>query len=77
MNVLYNETNVKYKICYRPEIKEGLILKPLFGEPEEVAEALHTYQREGITHVQLNMDQMTTKMIEDFAPVFELLERDS
>jgi hypothetical protein len=37
---------------------------------------LRAYQRQGITHVQLNMDQMTTKMIEDFAPVLALLDGD-
>jgi nucleoside diphosphate kinase len=59
-----------------PTNHKGLVLKPLFGEPEEVAQVLRAYQRQGITHVQLNMDQMTTKMIEDFAPVLALLDGD-
>lgn len=59
-----------------PTDHKGLVLKPLFGEPEEVAQVLRAYQRQGITHVQLNMDQMTTKMIEDFAPVLALLDGD-
>ncbi len=59
-----------------PTDHEGLMLEPLFGEPEMVAEELRGYQREGITHVQLNMDQISTKMIEDFAPVLALLDSD-
>ena len=47
----------------------------MMGEPAEIAEELRAYRREGITHVQINMDAMTTKTIERFAPALELLRK--
>ena len=52
---------------------QGQRLRPISGEPAEIAEALLAYRRLGITHVQINLDQMTTVAIERFAPVLELL----
>jgi len=52
---------------------QGQRLRPISGEPAEIAEALLAYRRLGITHVQINLDQMTTAAIERFAPVLELL----
>ena len=48
-------------------------LEPLSGEPAEIAEGLRAYWREGISHVQISMDKISTKAIERFAPVLELL----
>ena len=58
-----------------PTNYEGLSLKPLSGEPAAIAEELMAYRREGISHVQINMDQLTTAAVEQFAPVLELLEK--
>ena len=49
-------------------------LRPICGEPAEIAEALLAYRPRGITHVQINMDQMTTAAIEQYAPVLALLD---
>ncbi len=54
---------------------QGQTLQPINGEPAEIAEALLAYRREGITHLQINLDQMTTAAIEQFAPVLELLDK--
>ena len=54
---------------------QGQTLQPMNGEPAEIAEALLAYRREGITHLQINLDQMTTAAIEQFAPVLELLDK--
>ena len=48
---------------------------PLEGPPEVMAEALRAYAREGIRHVQLVLDPITTGSLEAFAPVLELLDR--
>ena len=50
-------------------------LRPICGEPAEIAEALLAYRRLGITHLQINMDQMTTAAIEQYAPVLALLDK--
>jgi probable F420-dependent oxidoreductase len=49
-------------------------LRPISGEPGEIAEALLAYRRLGITHLQINIDQMTTASIERYAPVLALLD---
>jgi probable F420-dependent oxidoreductase len=46
---------------------------PLTGSPEELAEELHRYAAEGITHVQLWLEPNTLESIEAFAPVLDLL----
>jgi probable F420-dependent oxidoreductase len=48
---------------------------PLQGSPDEMAEELRTYAREGIGHVQLVLDPITRTAIEEFAPVLDLLDR--
>ena len=58
-----------------PTSYDGLSLEPLSGEPAAIAEELLAYRREGITHVQINMDQLTTDAVEQFAPVLELLKK--
>jgi alkanesulfonate monooxygenase SsuD/methylene tetrahydromethanopterin reductase-like flavin-dependent oxidoreductase (luciferase family) len=47
---------------------------PLAGDPDEIAEVLRAYAREGIGHVQLVMDPITLDSIEAFAPVLARLE---
>ena len=47
----------------------------LSGTPEEIAEQLRGYAREGISHVQLYILPMTLAGLERFAPVLELLDR--
>jgi alkanesulfonate monooxygenase SsuD/methylene tetrahydromethanopterin reductase-like flavin-dependent oxidoreductase (luciferase family) len=47
---------------------------PLEGEPDDVAEVLRGYAREGIGHVQLVMDPITRGSIEAFAPVLARLD---
>jgi hypothetical protein len=47
---------------------------PLEGDPEDVAEVLRGYAREGIGHVQLVMDPITRGSIEAFAPVLARLD---
>jgi alkanesulfonate monooxygenase SsuD/methylene tetrahydromethanopterin reductase-like flavin-dependent oxidoreductase (luciferase family) len=42
---------------------------PLEGEPDEMAEVMRAYAREGIGHVQLVLDPITRGAIEAFAPV--------
>jgi probable F420-dependent oxidoreductase len=48
---------------------------PLEGAPEERAETLRAYAREGISHVQLVIDPIDRGSIEAFAPVLGLLDR--
>jgi probable F420-dependent oxidoreductase len=48
---------------------------PLEGAPEELAETLRAYAREGISHVQLVIDPIDRGSIEAFAPVLGLLDR--
>jgi len=47
----------------------------LTGSPEELAEGLRVYAREGFTHVQLWLEPSTSAGIEAFAPVLDLLDR--
>ena len=46
----------------------------LEGDPDDVAEVLRAYAREGIGHVQLVMDPITRDAIEAFAPVLSRLD---
>ncbi len=48
---------------------------PATGSPEELAELLRGYAREGITHAQVWLDPSTVAGIEAFAPVLDLLDR--
>lgn len=58
-----------------PTGPEGLPVKPLQGEPAEIAEALVSYQEVGISHVQITLDSPTTRAIEEFALVIESLRK--
>ncbi len=49
---------------------------PLRGEPEELANALRTFTRERIGHVQLVLDPITLESIEALAPTLEALDRE-
>jgi alkanesulfonate monooxygenase SsuD/methylene tetrahydromethanopterin reductase-like flavin-dependent oxidoreductase (luciferase family) len=48
---------------------------PFSGTPEEIAEELRAYAREGISHVQVSLEPMLPRSIEAFQPVLELLDR--
>jgi alkanesulfonate monooxygenase SsuD/methylene tetrahydromethanopterin reductase-like flavin-dependent oxidoreductase (luciferase family) len=48
---------------------------PLQGPPDVIAAGLHAYAAEGIGHVQLVLDPITTGSIEALAPVLEALDR--
>ena len=48
---------------------------PLRGTPEEVAEGLRGYAREGIGHVQLVVDPITEGSVAALAPMLEALDR--
>lgn len=50
-------------------------IRPLEGSPEVMAEALRAYAREGIAHVQLVLDPITSASIREFAPVLGILDR--
>jgi probable F420-dependent oxidoreductase len=47
---------------------------PLEGDPDQMAEVLRAYAREGIGHVQLVLDPITRGAIEAFAPVLTRLD---
>ena len=47
---------------------------PAMGTPEQIAEELMAYRREGISHVQMNMDGLTPKVVEKFGRVLEILK---
>ena len=49
--------------------------EPLRGTPEQVAEVLRAYAREGIAEVQLVIDPITASGIERLAPILEALDR--
>ena len=48
---------------------------PFSGTPEELAEELRAYAREGVCHVQIWLEPMLPSGIEAFQPVLELLDR--
>jgi probable F420-dependent oxidoreductase len=54
---------------------QGLV-EPISGSAAEMAEALRAFAREGIAHVQLVVDPITTDSIRALAPVLAELERD-
>ena len=49
--------------------------EPLAGTPDEMAEELRAYAREGIAEVQLVLDPISRASIEEFASVLERLDR--
>jgi probable F420-dependent oxidoreductase len=48
---------------------------PVRGSPEEVAGTLRAFAAEGISHVQLVLDPITTESIELLGPMLEALDR--
>ena len=48
---------------------------PFSGTPEEIAEELRAYAREGISHVQVSLEPMLPSSIAAFQSVLELLDR--
>ena len=55
--------------------RPGQTVPSLTGTPEEMAEEMRAYAREGISHVQIYPDPCTVAGIEAFAPVLEILDR--
>ena len=49
--------------------------EPLAGTPDEMAEELRAYARQGIAEVQLVLDPISRASIEEFASVLERLDR--
>jgi alkanesulfonate monooxygenase SsuD/methylene tetrahydromethanopterin reductase-like flavin-dependent oxidoreductase (luciferase family) len=47
----------------------------LTGSPEEIADTLRAFAREGIAHVQAHVVPMTLAGVERFAPVLDALDR--
>lgn len=54
---------------------DRLAAPPLEGSPAVIAEELRAYARQGIRHVQLVIDPITERSIEQLAPVLEDLDR--
>ena len=50
--------------------------EPLSGGPEEIAEGLRAYRREGIDHMQISVDNIQTGAIERLGPALELLKKE-
>jgi alkanesulfonate monooxygenase SsuD/methylene tetrahydromethanopterin reductase-like flavin-dependent oxidoreductase (luciferase family) len=49
-------------------------LKPLFGEPEEIAETLRQFVAEGVSSIQIHLDSTTPQAVERLAPVLEAFD---
>ena len=47
---------------------------PLEGSPEQMADRMRAYAREGVSHIQLVIDPITRGSVEVFAPVLRLLD---
>ncbi len=47
---------------------------PLEGSPEQMADRMRAYAREGVSHIQLVIDPITRGSIEAFTPVLRLLD---
>jgi alkanesulfonate monooxygenase SsuD/methylene tetrahydromethanopterin reductase-like flavin-dependent oxidoreductase (luciferase family) len=56
-------------------VREGA--KPASGTPEELAMLLRAYAQQGISHLQIWLEPNTLAGVEAFAPVLELLDRES
>jgi probable F420-dependent oxidoreductase len=60
----------------RPSVDpEHTLVAPLSGDPGKLADALRAFAREGIAHVQLVLDPITTDSIRALGPVIVDLER--
>jgi len=51
-----------------------LTARPLTGDPDTLAEAMRSFAREGIGHVQIVLNPNTLASIERFSPVLEMLD---
>ncbi|MBA2775184.1 MAG: LLM class flavin-dependent oxidoreductase [Chloroflexia bacterium] len=55
--------------------RPGQTVPSLIGSPEELADEMRAYAREGISHVQIYPDPCTLAGIEALAPMLELLDQ--
>jgi alkanesulfonate monooxygenase SsuD/methylene tetrahydromethanopterin reductase-like flavin-dependent oxidoreductase (luciferase family) len=55
--------------------RAGAGTPPLRGTPEELASAIRPYAAAGISHVQLVLDPITERSIDELAPTLALLDR--
>ncbi len=61
----------------RREADPSQAVAPLEGRPEEIADGLRAYAREGIGHVQVVIDPITPASLEALGPVLENLDREA
>ena len=61
----------------RREADPSQAVTPLEGRPEEIADGLRAYAREGIGHVQVVIDPITPASLEALGPVLENLDREA
>jgi probable F420-dependent oxidoreductase len=57
------------------DTSERQVVEPLSGPPEVIADGLGAYAAEGIRHLQLVLDPITRRSVEQLAPVIEILDR--
>jgi len=57
------------------DTSERMVVPPLEGTAEHMADELRAYAREGVGHVQLVVDPITEASVAALAPVLELLDR--
>jgi luciferase-type oxidoreductase len=58
-----------------PPLPAHWTFPPLTGRPDELADGLRAYAREGVSHVQLWLEPNTVESVEAFAPALERLDR--
>ena len=49
-------------------------LKPLFGEPEKIAETLRRFVAEGVASIQIHLDPTTPEAVERLASLLEAFD---
>ena len=54
---------------------ENTPLKPVMGAPEQIAETLLAYHKEGISHIQICLDPTTCQTVESLSAVLEILDK--
>ena len=54
---------------------ESTPLKPVMGAPEQIAETLLAYHKEGISHIQICLDPTTCQTVESLSTVLEILDK--
>ncbi len=50
-------------------------LRPLGGDPEEMAAELHRYELAGVSHIQISLEPTNRSTIESLAPMLEALDK--